>query len=102
MQIYNCSQLRLSLVGPQVSLLCHPCEASSCDVATLSKLCAEQSQVYADEHFSRMQASRGQDLLTCCCLLQLLHNIQALASKGDLTFAAVGTRIIVCKRAHRC
>ena len=37
-----------------------------------------------------------------CCLLQLAHNIQALANKGDLTFAAVGTRIIVCKRAHRC
>ncbi|CAK0785298.1 hypothetical protein CVIRNUC_008505 [Coccomyxa viridis] len=47
-QIYNCSQLRLTLVGPQ-----------------------------------------------------LAHNIEALASKGDLTFAAVGTRIAVCKRAHR-
>ena len=35
------------------------------------------------------------------CLLQLAHNIQALASKGDLTFAAVGRRIVVCKRAHR-
>ena len=36
------------------------------------------------------------------CLLQLAHNIQALASKGDFTFAAVGTRIVACKRAHRC
>ena len=35
------------------------------------------------------------------CFLQLAHNIQALASKGDLTFAAVGAKIVVCKRAHR-
>ena len=34
--------------------------------------------------------------------MQLAHNIEALASKGDLTFAAVGTSIVVCKRAHRC
>ena len=38
----------------------------------------------------------------CLCVSQLAHNIEALASKGDLTFAAVGTRIAVCKRAHRC
>ena len=36
------------------------------------------------------------------CVAQLAHNIEALASKGDLTFAAVGTRVVVCKRAHRC
>ena len=35
------------------------------------------------------------------CFVQLAHNIQALASKGDLTFAAVGTKIVACKRAHR-
>ena len=40
-------------------------------------------------------------VLDYCCLMQLAHNIHALASKGDLTFAAVGTRIVVCKRAHR-
>ncbi|EIE21950.1 WD40 repeat-like protein [Coccomyxa subellipsoidea C-169] len=47
-QVYNCSQLRLSLVGPQ-----------------------------------------------------LPHTIQALASKGELVFAAVKGDIIACKRMHR-
>ena len=33
---------------------------------------------------------------------QLPHNITALACKGDLTFAAVKSDIIACKRTHRC
>ena len=33
---------------------------------------------------------------------QLPHTIQALASKGDLVFAAVRGDIIACKRMHRC
>ena len=43
-------------------------------------------------------------MLSCrsTCIMQLAHNIQAIASKGDLTFAAVGSKIVVCKRAHRC
>ncbi|KAK9786275.1 hypothetical protein WJX73_004830 [Symbiochloris irregularis] len=47
-QVYNCSKLRLALVGPQ-----------------------------------------------------LPHQISALASKGDLTFAAVGAEVVACQRVHR-
>lgn len=32
---------------------------------------------------------------------QLKHEICALACQGDLTFAAVGSRIVVCKRVER-
>ena len=34
-------------------------------------------------------------------MLQFEHNIKALASKGDLTFAAVKSDIVVCQRVHR-
>jgi hypothetical protein len=34
-------------------------------------------------------------------LAQLKHDITALASKGDLTFAAHGTTITECKRVHK-
>ena len=33
--------------------------------------------------------------------LQFEHNIKALASRGDLTFAAVKSDIVVCQRVHR-
>ncbi|DBB04808.1 hypothetical protein WJX82_011613 [Trebouxia sp. C0006] len=32
---------------------------------------------------------------------QFEHNIKALASRGDLTFAAVKSDIVVCRRVHR-
>ena len=34
-------------------------------------------------------------------MLQFEHNIKALASRGDLTFAAVKSDIVVCRRVHR-
>ena len=34
-------------------------------------------------------------------MLQFEHNIKALASRGDLTFAAVKSDIVVCQRVHR-
>ena len=34
--------------------------------------------------------------------MQFPHNIRALASKGDMTFAAVKSTIMECKRVHKC
>jgi hypothetical protein len=33
--------------------------------------------------------------------VQVKHDITALATKGDLTFAAHGTTITECKRVHK-